>query len=146
MQGGSRTASGTAPTTPAGPGNGNTPGGPGLPLNVPASGGHAQEGPGGGRQNLGQSPNMAAGLAGQHNSVNNQGSAPSSGTHQIGPNIHHYRGLIPPFVSLLLDLERSMHNMRNTCVICPLFPPPVFMMSLILIMTRVMSWFLFLDV
>lgn len=102
IQGGSRTASGAPPATSAGPGNGNTPGGQGLPLNIPVSGGHTQEGPGGGRQNLGQSPNMGAGPAGQHNSVNNQGSAPSTGTHQIGPNLHHFRGLIPPFVSLLL--------------------------------------------
>ncbi|KMQ95821.1 large proline-rich protein bat2 [Lasius niger] len=98
IQGGSRTASGAAPATSAGPGNGNTPGGQGLPLNIPVSGGHTQEGPGGGRQNLGQSPNMGAGPAGQHNSVNNQGSAPPSGTHQIGPNLHHFRGLIPPFM------------------------------------------------
>ncbi|XP_029661453.1 protein PRRC2C isoform X8 [Formica exsecta] len=98
IQGGSRMASGAAPATSAGPGNGNTPGGQGLPLNIPVSGGHTQEGPGGGRQNLGQSPNMGAGPAGQHNSVNNQGSAPSSGTHQVGPNLHHFRGLIPPFM------------------------------------------------
>ncbi|XP_077281745.1 no circadian temperature entrainment isoform X8 [Temnothorax americanus] len=98
IQGGSRTASGAAPVTSAGPGNGNTPAAQGLPLNIPVSGGHTQEGPGGGRQNLGQSPNMGAGPAGQHNSVNNQGSAPSSGSHQIGPNLHHYRGLIPPFM------------------------------------------------
>ncbi|XP_071644982.1 uncharacterized protein Nocte isoform X10 [Temnothorax longispinosus] len=98
IQGGSRTASGAAPVTSAGPGNGNTPVAQGLPLNIPVSGGHTQEGPGGGRQNLGQSPNMGAGPAGQHNSVNNQGSAPSSGSHQIGPNLHHYRGLIPPFM------------------------------------------------
>ncbi|XP_018302966.1 protein PRRC2C isoform X3 [Mycetomoellerius zeteki] len=98
IQGGSRTASGAVPVTSAGPGNGNTPVGQGLPLNIPVSGGHTQEGPGGGRQNLGQSPNMGAGPAGQHNSVNNQGSAPSSGSHQIGPNLHHYRGLIPPFM------------------------------------------------
>ncbi|XP_072748347.1 uncharacterized protein Nocte isoform X5 [Anoplolepis gracilipes] len=96
IQGGSRTASGAAPATSAGPGNGNTPGGQGLPLNIPVSGGHTQEGPGGGRQNLAQSPNMGAAPAGQHNSVNNQGSAPSSG--QIGPNLHHFRGLIPPFM------------------------------------------------
>ncbi|XP_071563267.1 uncharacterized protein Nocte isoform X8 [Temnothorax nylanderi] len=98
IQGGSRTASGAAPVTSAGPGNGNTPAAQGLPLNIPVTGGHTQEGPGGGRQNLGQSPNMGAGPAGQHNSVNNQGSAPSSGPHQIGPNLHHYRGLIPPFM------------------------------------------------
>ncbi|XP_070167934.1 protein PRRC2C isoform X10 [Polyergus mexicanus] len=98
IQGGSRMASGAAPATSAGPGNGNTPGGQGLPLNIPVSGGHTQEGPGGGRQNLGQSPNMGAGPVGQHNSVNNQGSAPSSGAHQIGPNLHHFRGLIPPFM------------------------------------------------
>lgn len=95
------------PVTSAGPGNGNTPAGQGLPLNIPVSGGHTQEGPGGGRQNLGQSPNMGAGPGGQHNSVNNQGSAPSSGSHQIGPNLHHYRGLIPPFVSLLLQSRKS---------------------------------------
>ncbi|XP_029174414.1 protein PRRC2C isoform X7 [Nylanderia fulva] len=98
IQGGSRTASGAAPATSAGPGNGNTPGGQGLPLNIPVSGGHTQEGPGGGRQNLGQSPNMGAGPAGQHNAVNNQGSVPATGTHQIGPNLHHFRGLIPPFM------------------------------------------------
>ncbi|KAL0122312.1 hypothetical protein PUN28_007210 [Cardiocondyla obscurior] len=97
IQGGSRTASGTVPVTSAGPGNGNTPAGQGLPLNIP-SGGHTQEGPGGGRQNLGQSPNMGAGPGGQHNAVNNQGPAPSSGSHQIGPNMHPYRGLIPPFM------------------------------------------------
>jgi len=107
IQGGSRTASGAVPVTSAGPGNGNTPAGQGLPLNIPVSGGHTQEGPGGGRQNLGQSPNMVAGPAGQHNSVNNQGSAPSSGSHQIGPNLHHYRGLIPPFVSLLSQFRKS---------------------------------------
>lgn len=114
MQGGSRTAGGAAPTTPVGPGSGNTPGGQGLPLNIPAAGGHTQEGPAGGRQNLGQSPNMAAGPGGQHNSVNNQGSAPASGAHQIGPNLHHYRGLIPPFVSVFLDLGRyyAFSNMR----------------------------------
>ncbi|XP_011881857.1 PREDICTED: protein PRRC2C isoform X7 [Vollenhovia emeryi] len=98
IQGGSRTAGGPVPVTSAGPGNGNTPAGQGLPLNIPVSGGHTQEGPGGGRQNLGQSPNMGAGPGGQHNAVNNQGSAPSSGSHQIGPNLHHYRGLIPPFM------------------------------------------------
>ncbi|XP_011644357.1 protein PRRC2C isoform X7 [Pogonomyrmex barbatus] len=97
IQGGSRTASGAVPVTSAGPGNGNTPAGQGLPLNIPVSGGHTQEGPGGGRQNLGQSPNMGAGPGGQHNSVNNQGSAPSSSS-QIGPNMHHYRGIIPPFM------------------------------------------------
>ncbi|XP_067205035.1 protein PRRC2B isoform X4 [Linepithema humile] len=98
IQGGSRTASGAAPATPAGPGNGNTPAGQGLPLNIPVSGGHTQEGPGGGRQNLGQSPNTGAGPGGQHNAVNNQGSAPAAGSNQIGPNLHHYRGLIPPFM------------------------------------------------
>lgn len=98
IQGGSRTASGAPPATSAGPGNGNTPGGQGLPLNIPVSGGHTQEVPGGGRQNLGQSPNMGAGPAGQHNSVNNQGPAPATGAHQIGPNLHHFRGLIPPFM------------------------------------------------
>ncbi|XP_012533610.1 protein PRRC2C isoform X4 [Monomorium pharaonis] len=97
IQGGSRTPGGAVPVTSAGPGNGNTPAGQALPLNIPVSGGHTQEGPGGGRQNLGQSPNMGAGPGGQHNSVNNQGSAPSSGP-QIGPNLHHYRGLIPPFM------------------------------------------------
>ncbi|XP_011689602.1 PREDICTED: protein PRRC2C isoform X9 [Wasmannia auropunctata] len=96
IQGGSRTAGGAVPVTSAGPGNGNTPAGQGLPLNIPVSGGHTQEVPGGGRQNLGQSPNMGAGPAGQHNAVNNQGSAPSSGS--LGPNLHHYRGLIPPFM------------------------------------------------
>lgn len=45
---------------------------------------------------------MGAGPAGQHNSINNQGSAPPTGS-QIGPNMHHYRGLIPPFVSVLLS-------------------------------------------
>ncbi|XP_011159369.1 protein PRRC2C isoform X10 [Solenopsis invicta] len=98
IQGGSRTAGGAVPVTSAGPGNGNTPAGQALPLNIPVSGGHTQEGPGGGRQNLGQSPNMGAGPGGQHNSVNNQGPAPSSGSHQVGPNLHHYRGLIPPFM------------------------------------------------
>jgi len=106
MQGGSRTVSGTAPAAPIGPGSGNTTGGQGLPLNMSASGGHTQEGPGGGRQNLGQSPNMGAGPGGQHNAVNNQSSVSSSGTHQIGPNLHHYRGLIPPFVSLFLNLGK----------------------------------------
>ncbi|XP_020288922.1 protein PRRC2C-like isoform X4 [Pseudomyrmex gracilis] len=110
IQGGSRTASGAAPTTPAaGPGSGNTPGGQGLPLNIPVSGGHIQEGPGGGRQNLGQSPNMGAGPAGQHNAINNQGSAPSSGS-QIGPNMHHYRGIIPPFVSVSLNNPMYRQN------------------------------------
>lgn len=89
-----------APAIPAaGPGSGNTPAAQGLPLNVPGSGGHTQEGPGGGRQNLGQSPNMGVGQGGQHNAANNQGPAPS-GSHQIGPNMHHYRGLIPQFVSI----------------------------------------------
>ncbi|XP_032674402.1 protein PRRC2C isoform X9 [Odontomachus brunneus] len=97
IQGGSRTASGAAPATPAGPGSGNTQAGQGLPLNIPGPGGHTQEGPGGGRQNLAQSPNMVVGQGGQHNTANNQGSVPPAGAHQIGPNMH-YRGFIPPFV------------------------------------------------
>lgn len=114
IQGGSRTASGTvAPATPAGPGNGNTPAGQGLPLNIPGSGGHPQEGPGGGRQNLGQSPNMGVGQGGQHNPANNQGSAPSSGSHQIGPNMHHYRGLIPPFVSIVIVYRHDFASLYS---------------------------------
>lgn len=109
IQGGSRTASGAAPATPAGPGNGNTQAGQVLPLNAPGPGGHTQEGPGGGRQNLAQSPNMVVGQGGQHNAANNQGSVPPTGSHQIGPNIHHYRGFIPPFVSTHSFITLCMH-------------------------------------
>ncbi|KAK2582795.1 hypothetical protein KPH14_005056 [Odynerus spinipes] len=85
IQGGSRTAGGAAPTT-GGLGSGNTPVAQGPPI-ISGPGTHA-EGLGGGRQNLGQSPNMAMGQAGQSSSPNSQGPLPS-GSHQT------YRGNFP---------------------------------------------------
>ncbi|XP_066588319.1 protein PRRC2A-like isoform X2 [Prorops nasuta] len=91
IQGGSRTGSGAGAAT-AGSGNGSTQAVQGPPMNISGQGGHS-EGPGTARQNLGQSPAMAMAPVGQHNSNNSQAPAPST-----GPNLHQYRGLIPPFM------------------------------------------------
>ncbi|XP_035717368.1 protein PRRC2C-like isoform X6 [Vespa mandarinia] len=87
IQGGSRTTSGTTTTTGA-PGNGNTPAVQGPPIVGPSGSTGHTEALAGGRQNLGQSPNMAMGQAGQSTSPNSQGPLPS-GSHQI------YRGNFP---------------------------------------------------
>lgn len=97
IQGGSRAAGG-AGAGAAGPGSGSTQGAQGPPINIGSQPGHT-EGPSGGRPNLGPSPGMGMGQAGPHGSQNNQNPLPS-GPHQVGPNMHHYRGLIPPFVSI----------------------------------------------
>ncbi|KAI4486854.1 hypothetical protein M0802_012274 [Mischocyttarus mexicanus] len=80
IQGGSRTTSGTTP--PAGaPGNGNTPAVQGPPI-ISGSAGHTEALPGG-RQNLGQSPNMAMAQAGQSSTSPNSQQGPlPSGSHQ----------------------------------------------------------------
>lgn len=44
---------------------------------------------------------MGMGQGGPHNSSNSQ-NVVSSSSHHIGPNLHHYRGLIPPFVSFII--------------------------------------------
>ncbi|XP_051158861.1 protein PRRC2C isoform X5 [Leptopilina boulardi] len=92
IQGGSRAAGGVG-TVATGPGNGNTQVAQGPLINIVCPPGHT-EGPNGGRPNLAQSPGMAMGQAGP---PNNQSSIPS-GPHQVGPNVHHYRGIIPPFM------------------------------------------------
>lgn len=86
IQGGSRTTSGTTPTTGA-PGNGNTPAVQGPPIVGPSGGTTGNtEGLAGGRQNLAQSPNMAMGQAGQSTSPNSQGPLPSA-SHQVSSNV-----------------------------------------------------------
>jgi hypothetical protein len=100
IQGGSRIAGGPGTGVAVGvAGSGNIQGGPGLPVG-PTPG--QVEGPAGGRPNSGQSPGMGMAPAGQHpGPQNNQAQVPP-GPHQIGPNMHHYRGIIPPFVSKVL--------------------------------------------
>lgn len=97
IQGGSRTTSGAGIGT-TGSGSGNS-GVQAPPLNITGPVGGHTDLSGGSRQNLVQSPNMGMAQAGPpHNSSNSQ-NALSSNSHQVGPNLHHYRGLIPPFVS-----------------------------------------------
>ncbi|XP_044595576.1 protein PRRC2C-like isoform X3 [Cotesia glomerata] len=92
IQGGSRT-----PGAGVGTGGGSTQVGQGPPVGLSGTPGHS-EGLGGGRPSLGQSPVMGSVPAGQPN----QGVAVSSSVNPTaaapGPNIHHYRGLIPPFM------------------------------------------------
>lgn len=95
IQGGSRTAGGVG-TGATGPGNGNTQAAQGPPVGVGGPPGHTEV-PTGGRPNLGQSPGMAMAQAGPNGPQNNQGPL-VPGPHQVVPNMHHYRGLIPPFM------------------------------------------------
>ncbi|XP_034934414.1 protein PRRC2B isoform X3 [Chelonus insularis] len=89
IQGGSRTPGGASGT-----GGGSTPVGQGPPIGIGPAPGHS-EGLGGGRQNLGPSPVMGTAQAGQQS---NQSSASTGANTASGPNLHHYRGLIPPFM------------------------------------------------
>lgn len=82
---------------PGGLGSGNIPEVLVPPMNI-GPGGYT-EAPGGGRSNLGQSPGMGLVQVGPSNV--SQGSSGPSNPH-IGPNMHHYKGIIPSFVSSFL--------------------------------------------